>query len=228
MYDSQALSTPVTIASNATGAVEVIIPPQGGHGSDFEMELNAKRVMTNIRLSYAEGSGDFPVDNDFRRIGILKDPYNWGTTIFATADTVANVRALKVTGATADYQVDETITQVNSGVESYGTVVSWTLDESSTTDGVLKYFQSPEYHTFKGEVVLFDETTGNPVVGSVSQASGTIDNNDNSTVLGVTFANGVALPEIAPNSGDIIYVENRRLITRAPDQIEDIKLVIEF
>jgi hypothetical protein len=26
----------------------------------------------------------------------------------------------------------------------------------------------------------------------------------------------------------MIYVENRRLITRAPDQIEDIKLVIEF
>jgi len=42
------------------------------------------------------------------------------------------------------------------------------------------------------------------------------------------FANGLASPEIAPNSGDMIYVENRRLITRAPDQIEDIKLVIEF
>jgi hypothetical protein len=26
----------------------------------------------------------------------------------------------------------------------------------------------------------------------------------------------------------MIYIENRRLITRAPDQIEDIKLVIEF
>jgi hypothetical protein len=26
----------------------------------------------------------------------------------------------------------------------------------------------------------------------------------------------------------LIYVENRRLITRAPDQIEDIKLVVEF
>jgi hypothetical protein len=26
----------------------------------------------------------------------------------------------------------------------------------------------------------------------------------------------------------LIYIENRRLITRAPDQIEDIKLVIEF
>ena len=46
--------------------------------------------------------------------------------------------------------------------------------------------------------------------------------------LGVQFTNGLANPEIANNSGDVIYLENRRLITRAPDQIEDIKLVIEF
>jgi len=48
------------------------------------------------------------------------------------------------------------------------------------------------------------------------------------TLGGVTFSNGLANPEIENNSGEIIYVENRRLITRAADQIEDIKLVIEF
>ena len=47
-------------------------------------------------------------------------------------------------------------------------------------------------------------------------------------LLGLTFTNGLASPELAKNTGDIVYVENRRLITRAPDQIEDIKLVIEF
>jgi hypothetical protein len=228
LYTSAALSTPVSVSTSATGAIEVIIPPQGGHGSDFEMELNAKRVMTNIRLSYAEGSGDFPVDNDFRRIGILKDPYNWGTTVFATADTLSGIRAVKITGATADYQADETISQTNGLDVSYGTVISWTLDAGSTTDGVLKYFQSPEYHTDGGVVKSFDGASGNPIVGAVSSSSGTIDAADNSTVLGITFTSGMATPEVAPNSGDIIYMENRRLITRAPDQIEDIKLVIEF
>ena len=38
----------------------------------------------------------------------------------------------------------------------------------------------------------------------------------------------MAAPELEPNSGEIVYIENRREITRAPDQIEDIKLVIEF
>jgi hypothetical protein len=228
LYTSNLLTTKVTVGGNATGAIEVIIPPQGGHGSDFEMELNAKRVMTNIRLSYAEGSGDFPVDNDFRRIGILKDPYNWNTSVFATADTLSGIRAVKITGATADYQSDETISQTNGTDIAYGTVISWTLDAGSTTDGVLKYFQSPEYHTHNGVVKEFDNGSGNPIVGAVSSTSATIDAADNSTVLGVTFTSGVATPELQPNSGDIIYMENRRLITRAADQIEDIKLVIEF
>ena len=31
-----------------------------------------------------------------------------------------------------------------------------------------------------------------------------------------------------PNSGDIIYIENRKPISRASDQTEDIKLIVEF
>ena len=184
--------------------------------------------MTNIRLTYAEGSGDFPVDNDFRRIGILKDPYAFGTTSFATVDTVSGLYAVKVTGATSDFQSDETISQTVSGGTAYGTVVSWTLDSGSTTDGVLKYIQSPDLHTDSGVVRAFESNGANAITGSVSLTSCNVDVTDNSSVLGVTFANGLASPEIAPNSGDMIYVENRRLITRAPDQIEDIKLVIEF
>ena len=92
LFGDQALSSAVA-STGATGSIEVILPPKGGHGSDMELELNAKRVMTNIRLTYAEGGGDFPVDNDFRRIGILKDPYNQGTTTVATADTLNGLYA---------------------------------------------------------------------------------------------------------------------------------------
>ena len=228
LFSDAGLTSSVSVGGTATGALEGVIPPQGGHGSDFELELNAKRVMTNIRLTYAEGSGDFPVDNDFRRIGILKDPYAFGTTSFATVDTVNGLYAVKISGATADFQSDETISQTVTGGTAYGTVVSWTLDSGSTTDGVLKYIQSPDLHKDSGRVRAFESNGANAVTGAISLASGNVDTTDNSSVLGVTFANGLASPEIAPNSGDMIYVENRRLITRAPDQIEDIKLVIEF
>ena len=228
LFSDSGLTTAVTTGASAVGALEIVLPPEGGHGSDHETELNGKRVMTNIRLTYSEGSGDFPVDNDFRRIGIIADPFNWGTTTFSTADTLSGLKSVKITGATADYTVDEKITQTVTGGTAYGTVVSWTLDSGSTTAGVLKYIQTNDAHTDQGVVRAFESNGSNAISGEQSTASGTVDTSYGSTLLGVTFASGLAAPEIENNSGDVIYVENRRLITRAPDQIEDIKLVIEF
>ena len=228
LFSNAGLSSAVTTGASAVGAIEVVLPPQGGHGSDQEVELNGKRVMTNIRLTYSEGSGDFPVDNDFRRIGIIQDPYNWGTTTFSTADTLSGLKAIKITGASADYSVDEKITQTVTGGTAYGTVVSWTLDSGSTTAGVLKYIQTNDAHTDSGVVRAFESNGSNAITGELSTASGNVDTAYGSTLLGVTFSSGLAAPEIENNSGEVIYVENRRLITRAPDQIEDIKLVIEF
>ena len=228
LFSNAGLSSAVATGAAAVGAIEIVLPPEGGHGSDHETELNGKRVMTNIRLTYSEGQGDFPVDNDFRRIGIIADPYNWGTTTFSTADTLSGLKAVKITGATADFSVDEKITQTVTGGTAYGTVVSWTLDSGSTTAGVLKYIQTNDAHTDQGVVRAFESNGSNAITGEASTASGNVDTGYGSALLGVTFASGLAAPEIENNSGDVIYVENRRLITRAPDQIEDIKLVIEF
>jgi hypothetical protein len=228
LFSEQALTTPVGTPSNATGAIEVVMPPQGGHGFDHEVELNGKRVMTNIRLTYAEGSGDFPVDNDFRRIGIIKDPLDFGTSTPCTLDTRSGLKAIKITSATADYIADERISQTVTDGTAYGTVVSWTLDSGSSTAGVLKYLQTVDAHTDQGVVRAFESNGSNAISGGLSAAAGNVETAYAGTLLGVDFTAGLADPEIENNSGDVIYIENRRLITRAPDQIEDIKLVIEF
>ena len=44
----------------------------------------------------------------------------------------------------------------------------------------------------------------------------------------ITFTNGYANPELEPDSGNIIYNENRSPISRATDQTEDIKIIVEF
>ena len=221
IYTDTGLTNAATIAANATGAVEVIMSPEGGHGADLAAEFFAKRVMTNIRLTYAEGSGDFPVDNDFRRIGIIQDPYNYGTTTVASASTLRGTAALKLTGS-GDFTIDEEITQTVSGGTAKGRVVSW-----DSTNGILKYFQSPDLHTHNGKVLAFDHATNN-VTGATSSTARPIDGNQDTALADISFTDGKANPEIAPNSGDIVYIENRRQITRAADQIEDIKLVIEF
>lgn len=237
LFSDQALTTGVTVTATDTPGLEPIISPQGGHGSDFEMELNSKRVMTNIRLTFIENAGDFPVDNDFRRIGIIKDPYEHGTTDYASADTLNGLYAVKIDNATGDYIPDEIITQSVAGGTAYGTVVSWTLDAGSPTptpgtpgSGVLKYIQTPTLHKDSGVVRAFAPDASNAIVGSQSASSGVVEVSlaDGTELVGSIFTDGLASPEIENNSGDLIYIENRRLITRAADQIEDIKLVIEF
>ena len=44
----------------------------------------------------------------------------------------------------------------------------------------------------------------------------------------LTFTDGYANPELQADSGEVIYVENRRPISRATDQTEDIKVIVEF
>ena len=106
-------------------------------------------------------------------------------------------------------------------IRDRGTVVSY-----DSTNKIVKYFQSPELHTHNGAIVPFSGT-GN-VTGATSTAVGPIDDAQDTALADIAFTDGIATPEIKPDSGDIVYIENRRLITRAPDQIEDIKLVIEF
>jgi hypothetical protein len=238
LFSDVALTVSQAVAATSEPHLEVILSPQGGHGSDFETELNTKRVMANIRLTFVESAGDFPVDNDFRRIGIVKDPYDYGTSTFSTADTLSGLKAVKITGATGDYTQDEMITQTVTGGTAKGTVVSWTLDAGSPTptpstpgSGVLKYMQSPSYHKDDNHIVrAFASDAANAIVGANSASQGTVDVAlaDGTELIGSLFTDGLADPEIEANTGDLIYIENRRLITRAADQIEDIKLVIEF
>jgi len=221
VWTDAGLTNTQAIGGTASGKIEVVISPEGGHGFDLASEFFAKRVMTNIRLTYAEGSGDFPVDNDFRRIGIIQDPLNYGTTTKSTASTLRGTAAVKLTGS-GDYTIDEEITQTVTGGTAKGRVVSW-----DATNGILKYFQSPDLHTHNGKVLAFDHATNN-VTGATSTTARPIDGNQDTALADISFTDGKANPEIAANSGDIVYIENRRQITRAADQIEDIKLVIEF
>jgi hypothetical protein len=52
--------------TNVSANIEFIIPPTNGHGADPIEELGGNYVILNSRLEYAEGSGDFLTDNDFR------------------------------------------------------------------------------------------------------------------------------------------------------------------
>ena len=87
-------SITVTGGGGSSGAVKAIISPPGGHSSSAVDELGGFYVMNNVRLEYADGSGDFPVSNDYRRIGLIRDPFNHGTTTVSSATTLSATKSL--------------------------------------------------------------------------------------------------------------------------------------
>jgi hypothetical protein len=233
VFTTPAMDTAATVPATP-GALEVIIPPQGGYGADLQEQLNAKRIMCNIRLTFSEGDGDFPITNDFRRIGLLRDPVGYGGGVISS-ETVRNTFAVKFnsgSGPSVNYVPDEKISQTftSNGVAYTisGTVVEWlpTDSQNPALGGELRYYQDTTIDRSRGLVLNFGTGAGyTAIVGATSAASATASLAPATT----SFATDATLyPELRQNSGEIIYVENRRLITRAADQIEDIKLVIEF
>ena len=207
--------------------LNVIIGPKGGHGSNAVDELGGHYVMLQSSLEGAD-SDDFLTANDFREISLLVDPTNYGTSTVASATTLRNTYAMKFGGSPGTFTADEKITQETTG--AIGKVV-----EYDSTLKILYYVQERfgdhGTNSSTGAYVAFSGST--TVTGASSEATGTPDATADSAVTlaggnTITFTNGHANPEIQPNSGDVIYRETRKPISRATDQTEDIKIIVEF
>ena len=208
-------------ATSLTGAeLDVIISPNGGHGFNAVEELGGFYVMLNTSLEGTESSnsGDVTVSNDFRKITLIRDPES--SSAAATANTLRATRAINITGVSGAYVTDEKITQTTTG--AIGKVVEW-----DSTNSILYYIQTR--HTNEGIDSNGNQTafSGTNVVTGAGGATGT-PTTSTSTINNVVFVSGYSVSEIDHDSGDILYIENRAPITRAADQTENIKLVIEF
>ena len=215
----------IVAATNAGGSgsganLNVIIPPKGGHGANAVKELGGFYVMMNTSLEGTESgnSGDLTVANDFRKITLIRDPNAGGST--ASATTLRATRGINLTGVSGAYVVDEKITQASTG--AVGKVVEW-----DSVNGILYYIQTR--HTNEGVDTNGNQTafSGTNTVSGAGGATGT-PTTSTSTIDSVSFTSGYSASEIDHDSGDILYIENRAPITRAADQTENIKLVIEF
>ena len=217
----------IIAATNAGGAgsganLNVIIPPKSGHGYDALKELGAYYVMINKSLTGAEGTSDIGVNNDFRRIGLVRNPYNYGTTTVASATTRRQIFAAVFSSVSGTFTADEEINQASSG--AVGKVI-----EYDSTNKILYWYQTrfPDVGTdTNGNATAF--SGANAITGQSSSASATPNTSNSTTTNAVVFASGYSTPELVADSGDILYVEERSPITRASDQTENIKLIIEF
>ena len=224
-YTFGTISNAQIVAAGATslsGAeIDVIIESKGGHGFNAVEELGGFYVMMNTSLEGTESSntGDFTVSNDFRKISLIRDPNSGGSA--ATSTTLRGTKAVNLSGVTGTFTADEEINQATTS--AVGKVVEW-----DSVNSILYYIQTR--HTDEGIDSNGDQTAfsgQNVITGQSSSANGT-PTTSTSTINSQVFTSGYSASEMDADSGDILYIENRAPITRAADQTENIKLVIEF
>ena len=203
------LNSAISGLSAGSGAtIHPVISPINGHGADPIEELGGNYAIVNSRLEFGEGSGDFPTDNDFRRIGLIKNPVQSSDGTISSASSMTATNQLTVADASS-ISVDDLLTDAAS--ESATTAKVRVV---SKTGNVLKTL--PVVNS-GGEYVAFansDEVFRNGAGTKSTDVTGS----------GVSTSH----PEMTRFTGQILYVENRGAVSRAADQIEDIKLIIEM
>tara|TARA_B100000700_G_scaffold59947_1_gene65489 strand:- start:12392 stop:13957 length:1566 start_codon:yes stop_codon:yes gene_type:complete len=235
--------------------LDVIIPPQGGHGKDIYRELGATNALMYARIENDAENPDFITGNEIARIGIIENPKAYDSSSILTIDKASAAYAMRLVGtgySSATFTPDSIITQtVGSGVTAIGKVINY-----DTTTGVLKYWQD---RTMAGFTTTTSTVTGvavtNPqygyeitrfsaaiseggtfgIVGTTSgltistDFSGLSTSINNKTYyLGQSFTKGLSNPEVKKYSGNIIYLDNRPAIKRSSNQKEDIKVILQF
>jgi hypothetical protein len=200
------------ITSNLGDAViEPIIAPPDGHGYDSIDECGGVYAMVNVRFEQSDAPIVPVTGFKFRQVGLIKDPFLYGTTNIPTqagANSLLSAYS-NLTVTTTSLSNPELVLSgaVLNGVTSgaNATIVSY-------SGNVINYVQS---RTTSSNILANyrDFTSGETVrIGSSS--------------IGVIYALGNAT--VQPKSGEIIYVDNRNVIARASDQVEDVYVVLEF
>jgi len=314
IIDQHTLQQTSSVLSFTTSPVlEVIIGPDGGHGSNPAKELGGHFCLMDVKLQQTEGF-DFSVVNDFRQLGIVRNPYSYATTSSFTGSTARQTYAIKLASNSGTFVVDEKISQTIAAVSltsivssangqvmtvvtsavhklktgqmvkiiggafpgsgsattnghqgthhitvTNTTTFTYTIASTRAVDASTTCTNSPThtYTTFIPQAVVVEyDTTNNilfyvqnaydnqgtdstykqkipfsgnsTITGATSSATGVPDTANSSTYNNTVFVSGYTNPELQPDSGDVIYIENRKPISRASDQTEDVKLVVEF
>ncbi len=191
----------VTVSGGAgSGAsLRAVIGPKGGFGADSRVDLRTHYIIIN-KVFNGNEAGTIPSANDFRQISLIRNPIDNGTSAIATQNAYTITRTLEVSlGGT--FPSDSLIDGTVTGARGF-------VVEYDSTNGIIKYVQNEDtgYTEFTTSdlIRLSTETTGGETCTAVN------------------------VPEIDHYSGDVIFLENRTAVTRASDQIETIRLVIEF
>jgi hypothetical protein len=96
-----------TVGVDSEAQFHVMVSPPAGHGFDAERELGGKYACLSVKLTGTE-SNNIPTENDYRQVGVLKDPLFSNVVVkiagsglvgnFADGEEVLNYRGVRLPG----------------------------------------------------------------------------------------------------------------------------------
>ena len=191
----------ITTAGQGLGygaTARAVITPFGGHGKDPINGTYSDTLMFYTNISKDKNQG-FDVNNDFRQLGIIKNPRKY-------SEVSSDYAAFKETIGSACYVLTGTI---NTNL--------FTPDKNiflnSTTGPLFRIVSSSQTG-----VLVQSLNNGEPVVGDVMTDS----SGNQFTVAGVTE------PTVDKYSGDLLFIDNKQAFTPTEDQTVTLRTVIKF
>ena len=197
---------------NTTGGQNAVLTPiislKEGMGAKIGRELGAYRLALHAKLD----KDDFVFGNDFSIIGVLNDP-----TLTTNSNTAIGTKQLTLSGplpGASDTYDDVKVTDNVTGAT--GRVVHYEADTVNQIYTIFYTQQNEEGFGIDSEGNRNDFEPGNSILVGTDAAQI------------ATGLNSVKDSELKRGSGEIIYIDNRNTISRAEDQTEDFKIILEF
>jgi hypothetical protein len=237
---------------------KVVISPTGGHGSNPVRELYADKVMLTTTFNSTEGvsangNGYIPTDTDFRSICLISDPVlkcdsnNNFTAVESVANTSNAPSTLRFTtrlqvaynDPTVSFSVGDTISTNNQLTRAISGALEFVTDLEAGTrrSNALKN----AVKAANGDIVTIedDSTEASPLfkifyLNNVESYSNYNAFVNDSVLIKSTSETPLAIvqqvkgPEANTFSGELLFVEHLQKVTRDPEQVEDIKIILDF
>jgi len=181
-----------------TGATaRAVLSDEDGIGADARNDLKSSALMLHTKVSGS--ADDFIVLQDFRQVGLIKNPKKYGSDSDFTDDTGNALRSLTLSATSVAFSVDKTIVGGTSGTKAY-------VDEVDSDTIYYHQNATTGYGTFTvGEALTESDGSGSGTIGSLTDSS-----------------------EVDPFSGDVLYIDNRTAVERTTNQTEDIKIILQL
>jgi hypothetical protein len=203
----------VTVGGNGNGAnLRAIIGPEGGHGKNSPEELFARTLMFYSNVSTDLNQG-VEVNNDYRQIGIIKNPKAYGDNVRFTGIIGSGCYLIEGIIDTNNFDPDDNLT------------ITRTYEGFFESDGVtLKEY----YRRYR--IVSVD--TSYALVQSLDNDEPQINDTFSKVVESGTpptfTAASVTLPTIDKYSGQMMFIDNKAGFTPSADETVTLRTVLTF